>query len=268
MDGRGLSVFAATLLLGLTGCVPNLFTVPSEVKRPAPPEELPEPPEPWSLNPFAKTKREPKLEFDLAIYCEKKALSLRENPEQQHRELDEARRIYQEILNYDNKYLEAYRGLGRVYVAQKDFGRAAATYRKAIELYPKSAQLYEDMSVVFSMRGDSAGAIQWLGRALEMDPENREFMKRLAVNYVQAGQVDRAVDMMSRARGRAAGHYFVARTLARMNRADEARQQAQLALDFNPNYADARTLVADLDRGRAPQPNPAPDVNLQFVSDE
>jgi tetratricopeptide (TPR) repeat protein len=269
MDGRRCSFFALALSLGLSGCLPNQMKTTTVEAPPPPSFDKSDLEETKSLNPFAsKPKREPKLELAMAIYREQKALGMKDNPEQQYRELDDARKIYQEILNYDNKYLEAYRGLGRIYVAQRDFERALATYQKAIELHPKSAQLHADLSVVYSKQNDFAGAIQKLNKACEMDPQNREVLKMLGLNMVCAGQVDQGVETLTRGHGKAAAHYYVARLLDRKNQFAEARQHAQLALEHNPNFGDARAFLAELDQRNQLPTSPAPTIGLQFVAND
>jgi tetratricopeptide (TPR) repeat protein len=269
MDGRRCTFLALALSLGLCGCTPNqMKTAAIEAPPPPPKFEKYEYDEPVSLNPFAsKPKREPKLELAMAFYREQKAVGLKDNPEQQFRELDDARKIYQEILVYDNKNIEAYRGLGRIYIAQRDFDRAVATYQKAMELHPKSAQLHADVSVVYSKQNDFATAIQKLNKAREMEPENREVLKMLGVNQVCAGQVELGVESLSRASSRAAAHYYVARLFDRMNQPDHARQHAQMALNNNPDFGDARAFLTELDQ-RNQRPANAPAVGLQFAAEQ
>jgi len=266
MDGRGCSFVVLALALGLCGCVPNQNKITS-LEKPSP--ETFEASEPKSMNPFAEApKREPKLELALALMCEQKATSLQDVPEQHFRQLDEARKMYQEILNYDGKNIDAFRGLTRIYIVQRDFNRANATIQKASELHPKNVQIYGDWAIVYSKQNDFSGAIQKLNKAREIDPENQEIMKALGVNLVCAGQVDQGIDILSRARGRAAAHYYVACLYKRTNRPDEARRHVQMALEANPGFNDARALLTELDRRTQPQTAPPSNVGLQFVSDE
>ena len=65
-----------------------------------------------------------------------------DQPEKQFSEFDEARKIYHEILNFDPNCVEAYRGLGRVYIGLGDFERAAAPRAAAgrdCDLCPRNA---------------------------------------------------------------------------------------------------------------------------------
>jgi len=268
MDGRACSFLALALSLGLCGCLPSQMKT-TTVEAPATLTlDKGDGEEAKSLNPFAsKPKREPKLELAMGIYREQKALSMKEDPEQQARALDDARKIYQEILNYDNKYLDAYRGLGRVYIAQREYDRAVAAYQKALELYPKTAQLYADWSVVHSKQNDFQGAIAKLNKAVELDPQNAEILKTLGVNQVCAGQIEQGIETLSRGRNRETAHYYIARLFERKDQAAEARQHAQRAVDLNPNYGDARTLLGELDRrNQGPATSPA-SISLQFAAE-
>jgi len=261
---------AVALALGLSGCIPNQNKDTSLLAPPAlPAQRASESAESTSFNPFASApKREPNVELSMALLCEQSAEKFKDSPEQRFRQLDKARKMYQEILAYDAKNLKAFRGLARVYVSQRDFTRANATMQKASEFYPKNGQIYADWAVVFSKQNDFNGSIQKLLKAHEIDPENQEFMKALGVSLVCAGQVDQGIDMFARARGRAAAQYFVACLYYRTNQPDAARRHLQLALETNPNFADARSLMVELDRGRAAPANPSANVNLQFVSEE
>jgi tetratricopeptide (TPR) repeat protein len=278
MDGRACSFLALALSLGLCGCLPSQMKTTTVESQPLPPVDKADGEEAKSLNPFAsKPKREPRLELAMGIYREQKALSMKEDPEKQAQALDDARKIYQEILNYDNKYLEAYRGLGRVYIAQRDYDRAVATYQKALELHPKTAQLYADWSVVHSKQNDFNGAITKLNKAVELDPQNAEILKTLGVNQVCAGQVEQGIETLSRGRNKETAHYYVARLFDRKNQAAEARRHAQRAVEINPDYGDARTFLVELDRrnqvpSTVPLPstlplasNLPPSVSLQFA---
>ena len=268
MDGRMCSLFALALSLGLCGCIPNQNKTVT-VEAPAPPP-VDSSAEKKSLNPFAAaTKREPTIELETGLYHERIALGIKDSPEKQFGELDVARRIYQEVLVYDSKNLHAYRGMGRVYVAQRDYVRAKATLQKAMELHPKSAQLHADMSVIHSKQNDFPGAIAELNKACEMDPENQAFLKMLSVSLVCNGQNDLGAEMMARTCGKAAGHCYVARLLDLKNQPAEAKRHAQLALDANPNFNEARALLTEINqRGNQAPTNPSSNIGIQLTSGE
>ncbi len=277
MEGRTSVYCAWTLSLGLVsglcGCVPQSFKNTSiENRPPAPKEEILE----TKTTSFFKSepKREPKLELAMGMLREKKAAHFPDNPEVRYKELDEARKVYQEILAYDSNNVDAQRGLGRVYLGLGDFERAQATYTKAAEKHPKTAAVYADWSVAFSKRNDFKGAVLKINQALELEPENQEYHKMLGINLVCLGQVEQGVEALAKARGRAAAHYYVARLLYRKNQADEARQHLQRSLQANPNLLEAQAFLQDLNaavQNAAAQPatpQRAPATELHFTSDE
>lgn len=256
MDGRA-SLLCAAALAFASGC--QQTDKNASVEAPEPRSGL------------FKEKRSPKVELALAHWREKKAVTLRDNPEVQFRELDEARRVYQEVLNYEPHNVEAQCGLGRTYIALNDFERAGNVFRKAIEKAPKQAPLHAEYSVVFSKRNQFEEAVKHLNKAHELDPENQDYQRMLGVNLVCAGQPDAGLRMLTRARGPAAAHYYVARVYHRLEQPDACRRHLQLAVQANPNLAEAREFLAALDQPNGPRPGGPGSrggLDLQFVTDE
>jgi tetratricopeptide (TPR) repeat protein len=247
MEGRKSIVCLCALLFAGAGCVPGSSKNTSV--EASPPPEVEDTSNSTPL--FGSRKREPRIELALAVWREKKAAASRDKPDEQFRELDEARKIYHEILNYDPGNLEALRGLGRAYVAMRDFDRATAIYKKAIEKHPREPVVYAEYSIAFSKRNRFDDAIAQLKHALDIDPENQDHQRMLAVNLVCAGQVDRGVEVLTRARGAAAAHYYVARLLWRQNQNELAREHTRKALEANPNLADAQALLTELEQPTA-----------------
>ena len=252
MDGRNVLLFGLAFALSAVGCVPSNNKLIDQQSVPAP-----ETVETKSTSLFGRKeeKREPKVELALAKWREQQAFQMKDQPELQFKELNESRMIYQEVLKYDPKSLEAWRGQGRVYVALADFDRASASYKKALELHPREATLYAEYSIVYSKRNDFAQSIKLLDKALELDPENQEFLRMIGVNLVCAGQEERGIQMLARARGKASAHYYVARLYLRLNQPEQARRQLALSIETNPNLSEARTLFAELN---VPNNNAAP----------
>lgn len=266
MDGRKSIVCLCALLFAGAGCVPSSSKNTSvEASRPPQPE-VEDTSSSTSL--FGSPKREPRVELALAIWREKKAAGSRDKPDEQFRELDEARKIYQEVLNYEPTNLEALRGLGRTYVAMRDFDRATAVYKKALEKHPREAVVYAEYSIAFSKRNRFDDAIGQLKRALDIDPENQDHQRMLAVNLVCAGQVDRGVEVLTRARGPAAAHYYVARQLWRQNQNELAKVHARKALEANANLSDARDLLNELEQPITSAQAPRATLDFQLIDEK
>ena len=227
MDGRKLFVFGAFALGVCTGCVPNA-NKNTALESPAPAEQ---PTAISSHSLFGDNSKKPKtLELSFAAMHESNARRSNDQPELQFKEFDEARKIYHEILNYDPNCIEAYRGLGRVYIGIHDYEKASATFKTAIGKQPTSSALYAEHSIVFSKQNNFPEAIRLMTKAVELDSENQEYQRMLAVDYVCNGQIEQGIAAMTRARGPAAAHYYVARVYERKGRVDLARAELQKAL--------------------------------------
>jgi tetratricopeptide (TPR) repeat protein len=248
MDGRKLFVFGAFALGVCTGCVPNANKNTALESQTPPADAVPAS---ASLSLFGdKQKKPPTLELSFAAMREANARRCNDQPEKQFSEFDEARKIYHEILKFDPNCVEAYRGLGRVYIGLGDFERAAATFKTGIEKHPTNSALYAEYSIVFSKRNNFPEAIRLMSKAVELDAENQEFQRMLAVDYVCNGQIEQGVAAMTRARGPAAAHYYVARVYERKGRIDLARAELQKALEANGNLQEAHAMLDELN---APQ---------------
>ena len=210
-----------------------------------------------------KQKKAPSLELSFAAMREANARRCNDQPERQFSEFDEARKIYHVILDYDPNCIDAYRGLGRVYTGLGDTERATATFKKAIEKHPNDAAVYAEFSIVYSKRNQFPDAIRLVSKAVEIDPENQEYQRMLAVDYVCNGEIDKGLAAMTRARGPAAAHYYVARVYERKGRADLARAELAKALDANPNLQEARAMLNDLNTPPSSTATPdRPDISL------
>ena len=262
MDGRKLFVFGAFALGVCTGCVPNANKNAALEAPPTPALDAPLAAPSTSMFGGDKQKKVPSLELAYAATREANARRLVDQPDKQFSEFDEARKIYHEIQNFDPNCIEAYRGLGRVYVGMGDYERASATFKKALEKHPTSAPLYAEYSIVYSKRNLFPEAIKLVSKAVEIDPENQEYQRMLAVDYVCNGEIDKGLAAMTRARGPAAAHYYVARVYERKGRADLAKAELEKALAANPNLQEARAMLNDIDSPRSTPPTDRPDINL------
>ena len=95
------------------------------------------------------------------------------------------------------------------------------------------------------------GAIAWCKFALKIDPENLAFRKTLAFSMARCGKWEEAFDVMCQVMPEAQARYNMARVLEHMKQSDACRQQLMLALKADPNYADARDFLAELNEPKS-----------------
>ena len=169
--------------------------------------------------------------------------------------LDQARQAYQKALHKDPKNKGALLGVARLYAKLGERDRATEAYRKYLEYNPKDADAIHELAVAHARWKDWPGAMSWCEAALKTDPENRTYLKTLGFCQARGGKWEEGFVTLCRIMPEAQARYNMARVMEHQNFADASRQQLQLAVQADPNYAPAREFLAELD-----QPSPAPGV--------
>jgi len=245
MDGRKALLWACCLL-GCAGCING-----GAQKTGTPPAPTPTAAAAPSALPAAKDdpKSLPRLRIAFAKFKEDEAKALEREPELQFKVRDQARMLYQEALQFDANCLDAYRGLGRVYVDLSDFDRAQETFKKAIAKFPKESVFWFELGQLHNRRKEFPEAIECLNKALQMDPENRVYITTLGFTLARTGQTEQGMVLLTRSMGLASAHYNVGRMLLHLQRTDEGMNHIRQAAQLNPNLAGARQLLGELDQG-------------------
>ncbi|WP_338769319.1 XrtA/PEP-CTERM system TPR-repeat protein PrsT [Massilia sp. METH4] len=174
---------------------------------------------------------------------------------------------------------------GRAYLNLKQYDKATATYRRAIELQPTHAQSHIGLGLARMSMGDADGAVAAMRKGVELSPPTAiDAGIVLATTHLRLKQNDAAVAVLDqmlkrapdnavllnlaggaqlgkgdRAAARAAfqkslqaqpSFFTAADNLARMELADKklepARQHYQAFLDKNPGSAQAMLALADI----------------------
>lgn len=160
---------------------------------------------------------------------------------------DEARRAYQQAIELDPNCLEAYTGLATLYQDMSEYDRAVATYDKVLKLQPKSPELWFRFGMCQARQKEYDRACESLKTATQLDPENKRYLNSLGFCLGRAGRFEESYTCFLREMGEAKAHYNVARMLHHVKREAECRQHLELALKANPQYQDARTLLAQVE---------------------
>ena len=249
MEGRtSLALLTFALTLGCSGCVTTqgpkspdnaavkIDETPVITKNDGP-----------RRNPQAKTE----IAFGKLKETDAESESAKSDPELQARLRDEARRAYQKALEIDKNNLEAARCLAGVYVKSGNYERAFDIYKKAIEKHPKDSGLWYELGLAHQRRKDFPESVRCFTKALEMDPENRDYMKKLGFTLAWMGQIDKGLNYLTRAQGKALAHCNIARVLIERDQMALARQHIAIARQESPDLPEVGALLAWLDK--APQ---------------
>jgi tetratricopeptide (TPR) repeat protein len=165
--------------------------------------------------------------------------------------LDAARMGYQKALQRDPKCKPAMVGLARYYARVGEREKAIEMYKKYLTANPTDKEVVHEVAKVHVGWEDWPGAIAWCKFALKIDPENLAFRKTLAFSMARSGKWEEAFDVMCQVMPEAQARYNMARVLEHMKQPDACRQQLMLALKADPNYADARDFLAELNEPKS-----------------
>ena len=127
--------------------------------------------------------------------------------------VEEAKRLYQDILRADPNNAAAYGNLAIIAAQQGDFVRAEGLFRREIGLRPDSAAGYNHLGSVLQQQGKWTEAVAAHQRAIA-----------LKANYAQA-------------------HLALGNALKAQHRLDEAMRSYLAALAIKPDYAEAHNNV-------------------------
>lgn len=89
-------------------------------------------------------------------------------------QLDNAERAFQELINSNQNYLEAYWGLAVVYQQKGDNAKAEATLRKAIENNPKEYRTYNTLALFLKQNNRADEALNNLVQSLTLEINQQE----------------------------------------------------------------------------------------------
>jgi Flp pilus assembly protein TadD len=87
----------------------------------------------------------------------------------------------------------------RIWIAQKEMGKAAAELEIAVKLRPDYAEAWSDLGGVRRVEGDLKGAQQALEQAVALEPDDEKAQYRLGLQYLESRQPHKAVDCFSKA---------------------------------------------------------------------
>lgn len=107
-------------------------------------------------------------------------------------DLSAAERYYIEAIKFDPKNLEAYRGLGKVYLAMKKYREARETFEFLLKLQPDDDRAYNRLAMIAEAQGNQGEAIRCLEKAVKLND-------RLAVRFYDLGRLYAASKRPARA---------------------------------------------------------------------
>jgi tetratricopeptide (TPR) repeat protein len=113
--------------------------------------------------------------------------------------------VYRHLLELDASNLEAYRGLGNLYISQGRLDEAKKEFEDVARQQPKSAAGSATMvGTILTLQGKPAEARKHFEQAMALDPQSAVAANNLALNYAQDGtaNLDVALQLAQTAKAR------------------------------------------------------------------
>jgi tetratricopeptide (TPR) repeat protein len=157
---------------------------------------------------------------------------------------DEAVQKLQAIIAADPKDIDALNALGNIYRARKDFANAAATYTKALDVIEKPDagywSLYYFRGIAYERTKQWPKAEADFKKALELYPEQPMVLNYLGYSWVDQGMnLDEAFKMLKRAVEQRPTDGYIVDSLGwayyRLGRYDEATRILEKAVELKPS---------------------------------
>jgi tetratricopeptide (TPR) repeat protein len=171
----------------------------------------------------------------------------------------EAEAAYRTALRLRPTLAPAHAGLGLLFRAQKRIHEVFAPLQQAVALGPNNVFFWTYLAEAHADWGDFLEAANCWRRALALQPDRAESLQGLgnalreAGSDVEAEQYLRAA--LARAPGLAAAHLGLGAWHEQRGEVDEAAAAYRAAVTCQPSFAPAHARLADLLRGRLPEPD-------------
>jgi protein O-mannosyl-transferase len=140
--------------------------------------------------------------------------------------------------------------LASVLVAKGLRDEAEQHLRRAVDIEPKSSSAPLSLALLLGEQGRLDEALPLARRAVQLRPDRADARAALGNILAQQERFDEAAEHLTFAAARSRDpqlHTNLAFVLARLGRVDEARRHLQTALQINPDFAPARTSMAQLE---------------------
>ncbi len=108
-------------------------------------------------------------------------------------QLNQAERIYWQIIEQDSTNIEAYKNLGHALLKQGKLDEAIACYQQALTLAPNDATLYYQLGLVLHKQGKLEEAIAYYQQCLTLNPAQATAYYNQGYAFQMQGKLEQAI---------------------------------------------------------------------------
>jgi predicted O-linked N-acetylglucosamine transferase (SPINDLY family) len=154
--------------------------------------------------------------------------------------LDEAITSYKKTIQLKPNFVGAYYNLGSIFKEKGQFDEAIQCYQKCMRLDPTYAGTYNTLGAIFQNKKNFDEAIQYFQRALLLDPNFDQPYNNLGLVFQEKGQLDDAIEYYQKALqlnpNYAKAHYNLGNALQEKGQLDEAIACYQKVSELTPDF--------------------------------
>ncbi len=159
---------------------------------------------------------------------------------------------YTKALELEPSNEAALLSTARLYARQSQHQQASEFFSKAIAVNP-DAGTYNELALAYQSQNKPAEAQAAVRQAISQDGKNARYRNNLASMLVKGGRSDEAVKELQQVFPPAVANYNVAYLHFSNQNMAAAQQHLQVALQQDPNLAQARDLMARIGNGSTAQ---------------
>ena len=169
---------------------------------------------------------------------------------------DEAIASLTRALELDPRYVDACNNLGNIFRETNQFDEALRAYERAVEIAPNHADAWNNLGVMRSGRGEYAEAEKSYARAIDIDPSHLAAWQNRGSLATRVNEFDASIAAFRRALelkpGDSAAYSGLSRAFYRAGRIDEAVAVYNEWLAADPDNPIARHMLAACTGSGAP----------------
>ena len=139
-------------------------------------------------------------------------------------------------------------GLARLYEKQGNLQVAVEQYQKAAQLYPQDARLWFGLGMTFGKLKQWDQAVAALKRATELEPTNMDYASNYGWCLARCERDEESWNVFRRHCGDEKAYYRLALMAKHLGKNEHSKQYLTMALQMDPQLAEASDLLASLER--------------------
>ncbi len=185
--------------------------------------------------------------------------------DQSSRCYENAKQLYHQALKLDAKDMRAYLGLAKLAQYEKRFDQANEHYQRVLKEYPKDASIWFEYGLCLAKQKQWNESLECMQKACQLDGKNTNYTSQYAWALARVGRFEESWNLFRGLYGDGPAYLRVAQMAMHLGQWDKSKHFAQLALQIDPELAQARELLIHLNNPAAQAEAQSAIQQIQYV---